>query len=68
MGARWLKPVLIASSLAELSTTIAGTIGLLGFRYFIYRGRFPQSSRSGAEEVRANPRSSSAKLRWAVRH
>jgi len=51
MGARWLKPVLLASSLTELSPAIAATIGLLGFRYFIYRGRFPQR-RSGAQEVR----------------
>ncbi len=51
MSAGWLKSVLLAGSLAELSASIGLTAGRLGFRHFIYRGRFPQSH-SHTEEVR----------------
>ncbi len=51
MSAGWLKSVLLARSLADLSASIGLTIERLGFRYFIYRGRFPQSYLR-ADEVR----------------
>jgi DNA-binding CsgD family transcriptional regulator len=49
MGASWLKSVLLASSLEELGAAIGLTVEQLGFRYFIYRGRFPQSHPEGGE-------------------
>ncbi|HEY6239610.1 MAG TPA: LuxR family transcriptional regulator [Burkholderiales bacterium] len=50
MGAAWLKPILVATSLADVEGAIEATVQRLGFRYFIYRGRFPQLR--GATEVR----------------
>jgi DNA-binding CsgD family transcriptional regulator len=41
MGARWLRNVLVARSLAQLRDAVAASATRFGFRYFVYHGRFP---------------------------
>lgn len=46
----WFGEIHVAASLAELKQSIGAAVAQLGFRYFIYRGRFPQL-RTGLHEI-----------------
>ena len=50
-GAWWRTRILSASSLADLGESLAIIVQRIGFRYFVFRGRYPQT-RSGQHEVR----------------
>ncbi|MGB7543309.1 MAG: LuxR family transcriptional regulator [Burkholderiales bacterium] len=50
MSAWWFKRILAAGSLAQLKASVEAIIEQIGFRYFIYRGRFPRL-RSGAHDI-----------------
>jgi DNA-binding CsgD family transcriptional regulator len=47
---KWLGTVLAATSLVALKAAMNSAIGHLGFRYFIYRGHFPDSP-SGSHDI-----------------
>ena len=50
MSAWWFKRILVAGSLAQLKKSFEAIIEQAGFRYFIYRGRFPRL-RTGPHEI-----------------
>jgi len=50
MSAWWFKRIIVAGSLAQLKESFEAIIEQVGFRYFIYRGRFPRL-RSGSHEI-----------------
>jgi DNA-binding CsgD family transcriptional regulator len=50
-GAWWRTRILSANSLADLRDSLAMIVQRIGFRYFVFRGRYPQI-RNGHHEIR----------------
>ena len=50
-GAWWRTRILSANSLADLRDSLAMIVPRIGFRYFVFRGRYPQT-RGGHHEIR----------------
>lgn len=50
-GAWWRTRILAANSLADLRESLAMIVQRIGFRYFVFRGRYPRI-RSGHHEIR----------------
>ncbi len=50
-GAWWLTRILSANSLAGLRESLTIVVQKIGFRYFVFRGRYPQM-RNGHHEIR----------------
>ena len=48
-GAWWLKRILSASSLSDLRESMVWIVQRMGFRYFVFRGRYPHLLSDGHE-------------------